>query len=153
LKILAIALPIIYSVAIFGILAIVAWRKEHGAPLGWRHVGTPPQGVDHALEALRDLCSGMRWGGTIEWVEGPLHIGRGAACDDLSAHGQVLDFRKHRIRLQRFPEVWETSLAHEIHHLWRYAVDGQHDEPEGEGFRRWVNDANSAIASATSVPS
>lgn len=125
-----------------------AYRRRHAAPVGWTHVGAPPPGTTRALEVLSWRCFGMRWGGVIEWVDAPWHVGYGPASDGMLAAGQVLDYDAHRIRLLRFPEVWRTALAHELHHLWRYDVADDQDEPENEAFRRWVHDANSQIAAA-----
>jgi hypothetical protein len=151
-NIVAIALPIVFSLLSLGVLFLVAWYGQRRTPRSWTHVGAPPPGADKALRVLHDLCPGMAWGGTIEWVDGPALDGASRTNIGTSG-GEVLDFDAHRIRLLRHPDVWETAIAHEMHHLWRYSTTGKRDELENEAFRRWVNDANSMIATETQVAS
>lgn len=146
MRLLGIILPIAFPLVIYGIWVLVTWRTQHGVPRSWRQVGSPPPGVEQALQVLRDLCPGMPWGGTIEWVAGP--VGSAPAAGIAIEGGSILDLRKHRLRLQRASRVWETALARAIHHLWLHATSGEREAPEDESFRRWVNDANSAIASS-----
>jgi hypothetical protein len=143
---LGIILPIAFPLVALGLLALLPWLAQRRTPRGWTHVGTPPSGADKALGVLHDLCPGMPWGGTIEWVDELPGTAGGRLGDALPSVGEVLDYDSNRIRLVRHAEVFETALAHQVHHLWQHSTTGHHYELENETFRRWVNDANSMIA-------
>ena len=143
---LSIILPVAFPVLALGLLALLPWFARRRTPRTWTHVGTPPPEVEKALGVLHDLCPGMQWGGTIEWVDALPGKAKSPPDGTPSALGEVLDYEANRIRIVRHSEVWETALAHEIHHLWQHATTGKRYELENEAFRRWVNDANSMIA-------
>lgn len=125
-------LAALFALVVLAAGAALVWARlsRPRPPLGWTHVGEPPPGADEALDALRTLCPGMRFGGTIEWVTEPwpLPYGQGLAA------GQVLDFARHRIRLLGL--AW---LPHEIGHLYLRSA------AESEALREWTERARAAI--------
>lgn len=140
-------IPTWLAVALFaaagaGVAAVVIYqrlKRQPRPPAGWTHLGAPPLDVVEALEVLRQLCPGIRWGGTIQWVDTPWRL----PYDGALAPGQVLDYQQHRIRVLRLEPVEASALAHEIDHLRRQS------STETLESQAWVARANAAIRERT----
>lgn len=99
-------------------VALLVWqyrmRKDDEAiPNKWIHIGVKPEGVDDYLKTLRPLFPrSFKWGGTIEWVDGPFLI-RG----NMRVWGVVINEYTHHVKVARRVPVQITALEHEIKHL------------------------------------
>lgn len=134
-----------------GILLLVSasvflsrWEHERNLPKTWISKGvTPPPDLESALALIRaELAfagvNPKRFGGVIEWVDGPFMLG------NIKAAGAVMSFETPLLKLTKFDKVWESALAHEMAHVYLGLADGD------EKLYKWTNETNAALKSMLS---
>jgi hypothetical protein len=123
MEIVGVLLLAVFVIALVSfVIYEIYFRSTLHRPVSWEHRGVPPEHIDIALDVIRELLPSRpgRWGGVIEWVDTifELPYGQGMAA------GLVVDSRTPEIRVTRFPDVWDTALAHELVHVFAGYADG-----------------------------
>jgi hypothetical protein len=109
-------------------------KQEATYPKAWVRTGREPAGVDIALEVIKLMApKEMRFGGYIEWVDGPF------MCGYVQAAGCLIDRHTPVIKVMYFDLVEKTALAHEIGHYYGF-IDGD------PAFQQWIASVNTEIA-------
>ena len=118
-------------------------RREAAYPTTWVHIGAPVPHADLALEVIYKSLAvpPKRWGGLIEWVDGPF------MCGKIRAAGCLVDDATPKITLMRIEPIECCALAHEVKH-WVSYLEGKGYQEGAPEFKEWVAKTNVEIGKA-----